>query len=159
MKVAKSIGVVSIIAGIIMFIAGAVTWGMVSSQLAAEKITVPGDAAAFAGAEVKGPLTAYFQADTINKHATKMSEGLTYAELGAKVKEAEAANDTETAEKYQAMRNTVMNGSFLRASLFTSVLAFGVSALVMGLGLMFALLGWAFIAIKGKPAEAVRAEA
>jgi hypothetical protein len=34
-----------------------------------------------------------------------------------------------------------MNGSFLRASLFTSVVAFGVSALVVGVGLMFILLG------------------
>jgi len=36
-----------------------------------------------------------------------------------------------------------MNGSFLRASLFTSVVAFGVAALVMGLGLLFVLLGFA----------------
>ena len=36
-----------------------------------------------------------------------------------------------------------MNGSFLRASLFTSVVAFGVAVLVMGLGLLFALLGLA----------------
>ena len=34
-----------------------------------------------------------------------------------------------------------MNGSFLRASLFTSVVAFGVAALVMGLGLLFILIG------------------
>jgi len=36
-----------------------------------------------------------------------------------------------------------MNGSFLRASLFTSVVAYGVAALVMGLGVLFALLGFA----------------
>ena len=34
-----------------------------------------------------------------------------------------------------------MNGSFLRASLFTSVLAFGVSAMAMGLGFVQVLLG------------------
>jgi hypothetical protein len=34
-----------------------------------------------------------------------------------------------------------MNGSFLRASLFTSVLAFGVAALAMGLGLVLAAIG------------------
>ncbi len=36
-----------------------------------------------------------------------------------------------------------MNGSFLRASLFTSVLAFGVSAMAMVLGVLFGLIGWA----------------
>ena len=48
------------------------------------------------------------------------------------------------ADELQAQRNTMMNASFLRASLFTSVLAYGVSLLVMGLGVMFLLLGWAF---------------
>ena len=36
-----------------------------------------------------------------------------------------------------------MNGSFLRASLFTSVVAFGVAALVMGLGVVFGMVGYA----------------
>jgi hypothetical protein len=36
-----------------------------------------------------------------------------------------------------------MTGSFLRASLFTSVVAFGVSALVVGLGALFILVGFA----------------
>ena len=35
-----------------------------------------------------------------------------------------------------------MTASFLRASLFTSVVAFGVAALVVGLGIVFILLGW-----------------
>ena len=36
-----------------------------------------------------------------------------------------------------------MNGSFLRASLFTSVVAFGVAALVVGVGVVFGLIGFA----------------
>ena len=36
-----------------------------------------------------------------------------------------------------------MNGSFLRASLFTSVIAFGVAAFAMGVGLLSLLMGWA----------------
>ncbi|MDO5746032.1 MAG: aromatic ring-opening dioxygenase LigA, partial [Micrococcaceae bacterium] len=47
---------------------------------------------------------------------------------------------------------TVMTASFLRASLFTSVLAFGVAALVIGLGILFALIGWALLSIR--PAHA-----
>ena len=34
-----------------------------------------------------------------------------------------------------------MNGSFLQASLFTSVLAFGVCSMAMGLGVVQILLG------------------
>ena len=40
-----------------------------------------------------------------------------------------------------------MDASFLRASLFTSVVAFGVAVLVAGLGLMFILVGLALLGI------------
>lgn len=59
------------------------------------------------------------------------------------MREAEAAGDTEAAEEYQAQRNSNMNGSFLRASLFTSVLAYGVSAMAIATGLTLLLLGLA----------------
>ena len=36
-----------------------------------------------------------------------------------------------------------MTASFLQASLFTSVVAFGVSAMAVVLGLLLVLLGWA----------------
>ncbi len=61
----------------------------------------------------------------IEKHALESTGGLTYAEL----------------DRENPLRAVAMNGSFLRASLFTSVVAFGVSALVVGVGLMFILLG------------------
>lgn len=138
-------GIVTLVLGIIFVGAGATTWGMVTSQLTAEKITVPKDADMFAGKEVKGPFTAYAQAQVINKHALKGANGLTYAELGAKAKEAEAAGDKAAAEDFTKQRTTAMNGSFLRASLFTSVLAYGVSALVIGLGLLQILTGLVFM--------------
>ncbi len=148
MKTTKIVGIVSLVAGIIMIVAGAVTYGMVSQQLAAENITVPDDAAFLAGDQVDGPFSAYSQADIINKHALGASEGKTYAELGALSGEAEAAGDEELAAKYSDARGTVMTASFLRASLFTSVLAFGVSAMVIGLGVMFGLVGWALMSIR-----------
>ena len=45
------------------------------------------------------------------------------------------------------LRDTVMNASFLRASLFTSVVAFGVATLVAGLGVLFILFGLGFLGI------------
>ena len=44
-------------------------------------------------------------------------------------------------------RETVMDASFLRASLFTSVVAFGVATLIAGLGVMFILLGLGFLGL------------
>ena len=120
-------GLVTLIFGIIFIIAGGVTWGAVSSNLAAEKITVSDDAQAFGGQLVDTPWEAWFQADIINTHALEASGGKTYAEL---------PQDDPT-------RQTVMTASFLRASLFTSVVAFGVAALVVGLGVVFILVGWA----------------
>jgi zinc transporter ZupT len=41
-----------------------------------------------------------------------------------------------------------MNASFLRASLFSSVIAFGVAALVMGLGVIVGLIGFALTKVR-----------
>lgn len=140
--IVKLTGILSLVAGIVLIIAGGVVWGMITSQLSAEKMTIGDDApmAFTRGQAVNGPITAYSQAEVINMHALAGSEG-TYAELGAMVREATAAGDEDRAAELQAQRNTMMNASFLRASLFTSVVAYGVSALVMGLGLMFILIG------------------
>ena len=123
----RVVGLVSIIIGALMIIAGAVTWGMVSSKLAAENITVSADASMFQGATVTGPLEAFVQADTINRHALTATGGKTYAQL----------------DKEDPLRVTAMNASFLRASLFTSVIAFGVALFAVGVGVVAILSGWA----------------
>jgi hypothetical protein len=114
-------------AGVLFTVAGAGTWLMVSNALADERITVAEDAARFGGEQVNGPLTAYYQADIIEHHALEGSGGKTYAEL----------------DREDPARATVMNASFLRASLFTSVVSFGVAAMAMGLGIVLVLLGFA----------------
>lgn len=139
--IVKLTGLLTLVAGIVMIVAGGVTWGMVSSQLRAEHITVSDDAPFAVGATVAGPISAFAQAEVINKHALAATEGKTYAELGALVNAARDAGDEELATELQGQRTTIMNGSFLRASLFTSVVAFGVAALVMGLGLVLVLVG------------------
>ncbi|MFD6031584.1 hypothetical protein ACFWE5_12795 [Cellulosimicrobium funkei] len=138
-KGARGIGLVSIIAGIILLLAGIGTWIVVSNQLSAEEITVSDDASFLAGRHVNGPLTAYAQAEVINKHALEASDGKTYAEL----------------DQDDPTRQTVMTASFLRASLFTSVVAFGVCALVIGLGILFILVGIALRRLAGGPSVAV----
>jgi amino acid permease len=133
-KAARVIGIISAIAGVILIIAGGVTYGMVGSKLDEQNITVSEDAANFGGSKVTSPWTAFAQADIIEHHALKATGGKTYAEL----------------EQDDPLRETAMNASFLRGSLFTSVVAFGVAALVIGLGVMFILIGYALFALAGR---------
>ena len=154
----KFIGLLIIVAGVLMVIAGGATWTIVSSQLKAESIVVAAvtdeEPGALAGKPVAGPFTAYAQANAINHHALEGANGRTYAQLGAdgKALKAKLAAAGATPEEIAVdkgvkdladQRTSTMNGSFLRASLFTSVVSFGVAALVMGLGVLFALLGFA----------------
>ena len=122
----KAVGILVLIAGVIMIVAGAVTWASVSSHLKDERITVSEDAASQAGKQVAGPLTAYAEAEVIQKHALEATGGKTYAEL----------------DREDPVREVAMTASFLRASLFSSVIAFGVAAMAIGLGVVNVLLGW-----------------
>ena len=121
----RVVGWVLVVVGIVFALAGAVTWYLVGDQLAAEKITVSEDARFLAGRDVTGPFTAYAQADVINKHALEATGGKTYAELG----------------KDDPLRQTAMQASFLRASLYTSVVAFGVAAMAVVVGVVLVLVG------------------
>lgn len=121
----KALAIVVIAFGAIFAVAGTGTWIAVSSNLRAEQITVADDAAAFGGQIVDTPWEAWAQADIINHHALEASGGKTYSQL----------------DREDPVRDTMMNGSFLRASLFTSVVAFGVALLVLGLGVVFIITG------------------
>ena len=134
----RLVGLIVMIVGAVFIVAGAATWGAVSSKLAAERITVSADAPMLAGALVSDPLTAFIQADVINSHALKPTDGKTYAEL----------------DKEDPLRATAMNGSFLRASLFTSVIAFGVALFAVGVGAISLLLGWGLRLLATAPAPA-----
>lgn len=138
--VAKWISIVVMVIGAVMVVSGAVTYGQVSSTLSAERITVADDASCQAGAAVNGPFAAYCQADIIAFHALEATGGKTYAEL----------------DREDPLRAVAMNGSFLRASLFTSVLAFGVSFMAIGVGIVFVLLGVAVFNLAGH--KTVKAE-
>lgn len=122
----RTVGLLSIIAGIVLVVAGAATWFVITDQLKAQNITVSEDAEMFGGKTVNGPLDAYAQAQVIDKHALEATGGKTYAEL----------------EQDDPLREVAMNASFLRASLFTSVVAYGVALFAMGMGLLWIMLGW-----------------
>ena len=134
----RGVGLVLIIAGLVFAVAGVVAYVAVEQTLSDQKIVVSDDADAFAGKDVKGPFTAYSQAMVIGKHAKDIAGGKTYAEL----------------PQDDPNRDTVMTASFLQASLFTSVVAFGVAAFVAVMGIVLMLLGWVLVRLGRAPAPA-----
>lgn len=121
----KTAYITSVILGIVLIAGGITTWIVVSSELADQNITVSDDASCAAGDDVNGPWSAYCEAQIINEHALEATDGLTYAEL----------------DRESELRPVAMNASFLRASLFTSVVAFGVAGMAVLMGIVFVLIG------------------
>jgi hypothetical protein len=123
--VRKTASVASIVVGVILILGGVATWVVVSNELTDEGITVSDDATCLAGDEVNGPLSAYCEAQIIEQHALDATEGQAYAQL----------------DREDPLREVAMNASFLRASLFTSVVAFGVAGMAILQGILFILIG------------------
>jgi hypothetical protein len=107
-----------------MIAGGVTTWFVVSDTLADQQITTSDDAC-LPGRAVTGPFTAYCQAKVIEQHALESTGGLYYAEL----------------DREDPLREVAMNAAFLQSSLFTSVVAFGVAAMAVAVGLLFILIG------------------
>ena len=120
----KTASIASLILGVLMIVGGIATWFVVSDTLADQKITTSDDAC-LPGRAVTGPFTAYCEAKVIEQHTLEATEGLYYAEM----------------DREDPLREVAMNASFLQSSLFTSVLAFGVAAMAVAVGLLFVLIG------------------
>lgn len=143
-NIVRIAGTINIILGIVFIIAGAGAWITASSQLKAEKITVAGDADSFANSTVAGPFTAMAQANVVAKHVEQATGGKTMTEIKAEQQAAEKSGDKNKAAELEQLATMAQTGSFTRASLITSVVAFGVAALVVGLGVLQVITGFAF---------------
>lgn len=141
-KTPKLIAILLYVAGALLLVGGAGTWYTVSNQLAAENIIVSDDASCQQGQDVNGPLEAYCMAEIINTHALESTGGKTYAEL----------------DREDPLRAVAQSASFLRASLFTSVVSFGVAAFAMGMGIVTILTGVGISALSRRPAVAPASE-
>jgi flagellar basal body-associated protein FliL len=139
---ASWISIVLIVVGAVMAVLGTVSYATVTTTLADERIIVS-EEACLGGSRVNHPLAAYCEAMIIQTHAVEATGGKTYAEL----------------DREDPLRQTAMTGSFLRASLFTSVVAFGVSALIVALGALFILTGIGLRSLTGRKEEAAAASA
>jgi hypothetical protein len=114
----------AIVLGALLILGGIITAAMVTSELDDQNITTPSDAC-LSGRQVRDPFTAYCQAEVIDKHAREATDGLTFAEL----------------PRDDPRRETAMQASFLRASLYTSIVAYGVAAMAAAIGILFILIG------------------
>lgn len=112
-------------AGAASAVAGGAAWLAIRSQLAAERIVIPDSSPWLPGRAVTGPMTAFAEAEFIRRTALEATGGRTYGELNAD----------------DPMAKTAMDASLLRASLFTSVLAFGVAAAQVAFGAVLVGVG------------------
>jgi len=122
----KTAFISTLVVGVLFIVGGIGTWFMVSNTLADQNIVVADDASCLAGDDVDGPFSAFCQARVINAHTLEATGGKTYAEL----------------DREDPLRATAMNSAFLQASLFTSVVAFGVAGMAIVAGLIFILLAF-----------------
>jgi hypothetical protein len=120
----RTASIASILLGILLVVGGVATWVVVAGTLGDQQITTSDDAC-LPGRRVADPFTAYCEAKVIETHTLESTDGLYYAEL----------------ERDDPRRETALTSSFLQASLFTSVLAFGVAAMAVGMGFLFLLIG------------------
>lgn len=123
-------GLAFLVAGPFAISQGASAKGKVRATLRAEHIVTAKDAS-MPGRLIDTAAEAESQADIIAKHAAEATGGKTYAQMG----------------REDPKRVVAFNGAALRTSLMTSVLAFGVSDLVIGIGAFITAVGLALLAL------------
>jgi hypothetical protein len=122
----KTAIIASIVVGGLLIASGTATWILVSNTLGQQQITVALDADCLAGDEVNGPFSAYCETRIIEKHALEATGGKYYAEL----------------DRDDPARQTAATAAYLQASLFTSIVAFGVAGMAILIGVLFILIGF-----------------
>jgi hypothetical protein len=129
----------------------------VKDELVAQDIQTTPDARELVGIapglQVNSAHRAEKMAQIIDHHSLESSGGLTYSQMGRFAvasgdpagtnDEAAALKGADGKPVANSLRNTLFQASALRTSLYTSVMAFNVADLVIGLGLMILVLGFA----------------
>lgn len=182
------------IGGAALMVVGIIVYGVASSELSSQHITVASfnegsngvENGSNAGKEVRGPFTALSQIKAITHHLSQASQvatggtkdpvtgettggnpNLTYgtapsitldgqgncASTGALWTDPSGAGTVQCTKgeppavtgsidpaKIASLRSTMTTGSFLISSLFVSVIAFGVAAMMIGVGILFIIV-------------------
>jgi hypothetical protein len=143
-------GLIMIVGGVYALMEGLSARDQVKDKLEAQGIVTPEDAS-IPNATVNDEATAESMAEIIDQHAAESTGGLTYAEMGRFATadgdpagtndESEALTDENGNPVSNPLRNVAFQASALQTSLYTSVMAFNVAKLVIGLGVAFIALG------------------
>jgi hypothetical protein len=144
------VGLVLVGAGIYTMTEGLDAKDQVRAELIAQNIATPEDAS-IPNARVDDAATAQAMASIIDVHAREATEGRTYAEIGRYLSvdggdtndESEAMVGADGRPIANPVRNVAFQASTLQTSLYTSVMAFKVSDLVTGLGILIVVMGLA----------------
>jgi hypothetical protein len=122
------------VAGVVEVLVGAAAWAVASKRLADERIVVPESARWFPNRTVRDPLTAFEEAEVVRQITMKATGGRTYGEMSADDPQARMALDA----------------SLIRSSLFTAILAFGIAAMQVVVGVMFVAIGGALATTRAR---------
>ncbi|MDR0482584.1 MAG: hypothetical protein LBH13_05430 [Cellulomonadaceae bacterium] len=181
MKSSKILGGIAAIIGAIFVVVGVVAWIFVANMLSAQQITVAEAAhhdadstpislawplSAQPGTKMNNPLGALAQAEIIGVHAQDSAwdaleqggvdlsglehKDMTYATVSPS--NFPGATDDQ-ATLISAQRTALNQAAGLQSSLFTSVLAFGVSLFAVGTGVTAILLGLGVMKNAGRREE------
>ncbi|QGQ18757.1 aromatic ring-opening dioxygenase LigA [Cellulomonas sp. JZ18] len=124
-RTARLVATLLLVLGTLFVVGGAGTWAVTAAGLASEGVTVAESAPAFVGAPLDTPWEAWAQTEAIRTDLHEATGGRTYADM----------------DRDDPQRDMVATGTFLRASLLTSVVAFGVATALVGIGVGFLLGG------------------
>lgn len=132
---ARVVATLLLVLGALFVLGGAGTWAVTAAGLASEDVTVAESAPAFVGATLDTPWEAWAQTEAIRSDVLEATDGRTYAQI----------------DREDPLRDMATTGTFLRASLLTSVVAFGVATALVGIGVGFLLggLGLRSLAARG----------
>lgn len=180
-RMPRILSFIVVVLGAIMVIVGIGAYTGVSLDLRSQNIAVAAITAdapgSDAGKPVAGPFTAMAQINAIGHHVAAATGGKTFGQMSqvsssdgktySKEVTAEASSDgqdhaagsplTAADATSYAARITAQQGSWTQASLYVSVLAFGVSAAIAGTGVVIVLIGLTLVSVTRKPRVTVEA--
>jgi hypothetical protein len=129
------IGLAFLVGGSYTVVKGVDAKAAVRAELVRQDITTTPDAR-IPNVKVTDAETAQVMADVIQKHVNEIT--------GGRSDESLAMTDKDGNPVANPVRDVALTASTLRTGLFTSVMAFNIADLVIGLGLAIAVIGLAF---------------
>lgn len=160
------------VGGLVAIAAGAIAWNMTSTELASQKIDMSRDGEPTRYAA--GPFDAFDQVNLIKEHTAagivKMgyAEGTVYTDVpmpdakelaACKAVQASARTaDCAVLVRNDAARAYFDNSNFKQASLYTSILAFGTSAILVAVGLALVVMAALFLFLLARGAHGSTAQ-